>query len=339
MGGLRQRLPITFATMGVGALAIAGVPPFAGFFSKDEILFRAFESNKVIWVLALVTAFMTAFYMARLIAMTFYGSYRGTPRSAGAAHDATTSPGAHGHTLHGLHESPRLMTAPLVILAIGAALAGFVGIPAALGGGNAIERFLQPSFSVTSAGATPGNDTSASSRGAATAGEPGQSQSSAEPTGAAPGLEFGLMLVSVLVAAGGIGFAWRVYVVDPQASERLAHRFAGAHRLLENKYYVDEIYDATVVAGTMAGGRRLWGFDRVVVDGIVNGSSWVTLFGSWMSGLTDRRLVDGIVNSVGTRLQGASYRIRQVQTGLVQNYALVMLFGVFAFVSLYLFVR
>jgi NADH-quinone oxidoreductase subunit L len=339
MGGLRQRLPITFATMGVGALAIAGVPPFAGFFSKDEILFRAFESNKVIWVLALVTAFMTAFYMARLIAMTFYGSYRGTPRSAGAAHDATTSPGAHGHTLNGPHESPRLMTAPLVILAIGAALAGFVGIPAALGGANAIERFLQPSFSVTSAGATPRNDTSASSRGAATAGEPGQSQSSAEPTGAAPGLEFGLMLVSVLVAAGGIGFAWRVYVVDPQASERLAHRFAGAHRLLENKYYVDEIYDATVVAGTMAGGRRLWGFDRVVVDGIVNGSSWVTLFGSWMSGLTDRRLVDGIVNSVGTRLQGASYRIRQVQTGLVQNYALVMLFGVFAFVSLYLFVR
>ena len=89
----------------------------------------------------------------------------------------------------------------------------------------------------------------------------------------------------------------------------------------------------------MAGGRRLWGFDRFVVDGIVNGSSWVTLFGSWMSGLTDRRVVDGIVNAVGARLQGASYRIRQVQTGLVQNYALVMLFGVFAFVSLYLFVR
>ena len=338
MGALRQHLPITFATMGVGALAIAGIPPLAGFFSKDEILFRAFEANRVIWVLAVVTAFMTAFYMARLIVMTFYGSYRGPAWSASAAHDADASPGAHAHAWNGPHESPRAMTVPLVILAIGAVLAGFVGIPAALGGGNAIERFLEPSFSVTSAGLTPGSATSDSGGVATAAREPDLSHPSGEST-EATGIELGLMLFSVLVAAGGIGLAWRVYVVDPQASERLAHRFAGAHRLLGNKYYVDEIYDATVVAGTMAGGRRLWGFDRYVVDGIVNGSSWVTLFGSWMSGLTDRRVVDGIVNAVGARLQGASYRIRQVQTGLVQNYALVMLFGVFAFVSVYLLVR
>jgi NADH-quinone oxidoreductase subunit L len=102
---------------------------------------------------------------------------------------------------------------------------------------------------------------------------------------------------------------------------------------------VDEIYDATVVSGTMRSGRWLWAFDRRVVDGFVNGSGWLTLISSWMSGLTDRRLVDGLVNGVASRLQAASYRSRRLQTGLVQNYAALMLFGVFAFVSLYLFVR
>jgi NADH-quinone oxidoreductase subunit L len=94
-----------------------------------------------------------------------------------------------------------------------------------------------------------------------------------------------------------------------------------------------------VISGTMASGRGLWVFDRNVVDGAVNGSSWMTLFGSWMSGLTDRTLVDGAVNFVGRLLQESSYWFRRVQTGLVQNYALLMLFGVFAFVSIYLFVK
>ena len=111
------------------------------------------------------------------------------------------------------------------------------------------------------------------------------------------------------------------------------------HRLLSHKYYVDELYNATVVALTSLAARRLWTFDRRVVDGFVNGSGWVTLFGSWMSGLTDRAVVDGLVNGLGTRIQRASYSMRQLQTGLVQNYALLMLFGVFAFASLYLFVR
>ena len=122
-------------------------------------------------------------------------------------------------------------------------------------------------------------------------------------------------------------------------AEQAGRRFAGAHRLLENKYYVDEIYDATVVAGTMAGGRAPVGIRRCVVDGIVNGSSWVTLFGSWMSGLTDRGWSTALSMPSAPGCRSASYRIRQVQTGLVQNYALVMLFGVFAFVSLYLLVR
>ena len=301
MGALKQRLPITFWTMGIGALAIAGVPPLAGFFSKDEILAHAFEANRLIWVLAVLTGFMTAFYIARLMALTFYGDYRGP---------------SWGSEWKGPHEAPRVMTAPLVVLAVGTMLAGLVGIPAALGGRHVIDAFLQPSFSL--AGAAVHSEAAATS---------------------ASGVELGLMLVSLLVAAGGIGVAWRVHIVDLGTGDRLARRLPGIHRLLGHAYYVDEVYEATVVAGTMSGGRRLWGFDRYVVDGLVNGSSWVALFGSWMSALTDRRLVDGIVNSVGRRLTGASYRLRQVQTGLVQNYALVMLFGVFAFVSVYLLVR
>ncbi len=295
MGALRRRLPITFATMMVGALALAGIPPLAGFFSKDEILFRAFEANTVIWGLAVLTAFMTAFYMFRLMALTFLGAYRG--------------PAWQGEP----HESPRAMTLPLQVLAAGAVLAGFVGVPAALGGSNVIEHFLEPSVTVAGVHA-PVHE-------------------------AAGGLELGLMLFSVLVAAAGIGLAWRLYVSHPESSDRLASRFARAHLLLSRKYYVDEIYNATFVAGTMSSGRALWMFDRRVVDGFVNGSSWLTMFGSWLSALTDRAVVDGLVNGVGRRLQQVSYSVRRLQTGLVQNYAMLMLFGVFAFVSLYLFVR
>ena len=142
-----------------------------------------------------------------------------------------------------------------------------------------------------------------------------------------------------LPTPGGIAGAWRLYVVHPEASERLARRWAGVHHVLVRKYYVDELYDATVVTGTMESGRWLWAFDRRVVDGLVNGSSWLTLVSSWVSGRTDRSVVDGLVNAVGSRLQAASYLFRRLQTGLVQNYAALMLFGVFSFVSLYLFVR
>jgi NADH-quinone oxidoreductase subunit L len=151
--------------------------------------------------------------------------------------------------------------------------------------------------------------------------------------------ELGLMLFSVLVALAGIGLAWKFYVTTPSISERLADQYAGAHRLLSNKYYVDELYDATVVSGTFGAGRGLWAVDRNVVDGAVNGASWVTLVGSWFSGLTDRSVVDGLVNFVGWTVQESSLLFRRVQTGLVQNYALLMLFGIFAFVSIYLIVR
>jgi len=370
MGGLQKYLPVTFVTMGIGTLAIAGIPPFSGFFSKDEILFRAFVANKAVWVLAVVTALMTAFYMFRLMAMTFLGAYRGpvwethggghdAAHAHDTGHDADDDHGAHGHAhaahddngggghghgpWHGPHESPRPMTLPLQALAIGALIAGFVGIPPALLGGNAIEHFLEPSFT---AEAPVGAEAPGVAQGVSPAGAAEQaglksgatSENEGEPH-VSRGVELGLMGFSVLVALIGISAAWKFYVTSPEISDRLAGQFAGAHRVLSNKYYVDELYDATVISGTMASGRGLWAVDRGVVDGAVNGTGRATIVGSWFSGLTDRTVVDGLVNLVGWVVQESSHIFRRLQTGLVQNYALLMLFGVFVFVSLYLFVR
>ena len=147
------------------------------------------------------------------------------------------------------------------------------------------------------------------------------------------------MGLSLLIAVAGILLAHRFYVTSPEISDQLADRWAGAHQTLLNKYYVDELYDATVVSGTFASGRGLWAFDRRVVDGAVNGTGWLTIIGSWFSGLADTHLVDGVVNLVGRTCEEASFWFRRMQTGLVQNYALLMLFGIFAFVSIYLFFR
>jgi NADH-quinone oxidoreductase subunit L len=339
MGGLRKHLPITFLTMIVGTLAIAGVPPLAGFFSKDEILLKAFLGNKVLWVTAVVTALMTAFYMYRLISLTFFGEYRGPAwgghgEAAGApGHDVPAGQEAHGDAAHdgdqadhghgawhGPHESPRAMTVPLMALAVGAIVAGFVGIPAVLGGNNAIEHFLEPSFTVSAAADHEG---AAEGAGHAISG----------------GAEIGLMAFSVAIALFGIFMAYRFYVQNPQISEGLAQRWPRTHRVLLNKYYVDEAYDATVIAGTMGGARGLWTIDRTVVDGAVNGAGTLTVIASWFSSLTDRSVVDGLVNLVGRTAEKTSFALRRMQTGLIQNYALLMLFGVFAFVTALLFAK
>jgi len=119
----------------------------------------------------------------------------------------------------------------------------------------------------------------------------------------------------------------------------MAARFPGAHRVLLNKYYVDELYDATAVQGTLGSARGLWGFDRRVVDGAVDGSGWFTRLSAWISGMIDRYVVDGLVNLVGWSAGESSYGLRRVQTGLIQNYALLMLIGVFALLTVYLFTR
>jgi NADH-quinone oxidoreductase subunit L len=385
MGGLKKYLPVTFATMMMGTLAIAGIPPFAGFFSKDEILFRAFLSNKAIWVIAVATALMTAFYMFRLLYMTFYGAYRGpawetvggaaasTAAAHGVPHPADAhahgqahradhevshgpaephnqSPvashddhgGGHGHgPWHGPHESPTPMTFPLMALAVGALVAGFVGIPAALGGSNTIEHFLEPSFTAEHAIADRGSRIAEGIPNPQFEIRNPQSEirnEEAEPH-VSLGVELGLMAFSVLIAVAGILIARKFYVTSPEIPDRLAVQWAGAHRTLLNKYYVDELYDATVISGTLGAARGLWTVDRNVVDGAVNGTGWITVISAWFSGLTDRTIVDGAVNLVGWIAQEASHVFRRLQTGLVQNYALFMLFGVFAFMSIYLFVR
>jgi NADH-quinone oxidoreductase subunit L len=233
------------------------------------------------------------------------------------------------------------MTFPLMALAVGAVVAGFVGVPAALGGGNAIEHFLEPSFTASHAAAGHGAPQAehAASAAGGDHGEAAAGDHGAEGAHPSRGVELALMAFSVVIAVTGIGLAWKFYVTSPEISERLAARWAGAHRTLSNKYYVDELYNATVVGGTMAGGRQLWSFDKKVVDGAVNGSSWVTVFSAWLSGLADRVVVDGVVNFVGWSTQESSYWFRRLQTGLVQNYALLMVLGVFVFISAYLILR
>jgi NADH-quinone oxidoreductase subunit L len=224
------------------------------------------------------------------------------------------------------------MTFPLMALAVGAIVAGFVGIPAAIGGGNAIEKFLEPSFTAQEVRLKPDTTDVGSVRLQA------DQEEHAEPH-VSRNVEIGLMGFSLLVAICGIALAHKFYVTDPEISDRLAEQWAGPHRVLSNKYYVDELYDATVISGTFGAGNGLWAVDRNVVDGVVNGAGWSTIIGAWFSGLADRTIVDGLVNLVGRICEEASFWFRKIQTGLVQNYALLMLFGVFAFVSIYLFMR
>jgi len=349
MGGLRKYLPVTYGTMLVGTLAIAGIPPLAGFFSKDEILYRAFLGNRGLWLLAVVTALLTAFYMYRLLSLTFLGGYRGPSWAGHAAPGAImeaaihgvshpVDAGAHGQAQrrehevthgvadaamgvwHGPHESPRAMTVPLVALAIGAVVAGFAGVPAALGGANWFEHFLEPSLATyphpisTTVSLTHLPAAAASSHAT----------------------EWALMLLSVGVAVAGILVARYFYLANPQIPARLARTWPRAHRLLMNKYYVDEVYDATIVRGTMGSSRGLWAFDRTVVDGVVNGSGWLTRIAAWCSHMFDKYVVDGLVNLLAWIASEGSLLLRRLQTGLVQNYALMMLAGVFVFLTLVL---
>ena len=137
--------------------------------------------------------------------------------------------------------------------------------------------------------------------------------------------ELGLMGLSVLVGLVGILTAYRFYVRAPEIADRLAERWARPHRVLLNKYYVDELYGATAVAGTMAAARGLWVVDAKVVDGAVNGTGWLTQASSWVSHLIDTYIVDGLVNLVGRIMEESSFVFRRLHTGLIQNYALVML--------------
>jgi NADH-quinone oxidoreductase subunit L len=308
MGGLKDKLPWTRRTMLVGCLAIAGVPLLAGFFSKDEILWSAFKVGgygRWVWGMGFAVAAMTAFYMFRLYHMTFSGTFRGTPDQE-----------------HHVHESPSSMVLPLQVLAVGSIVAGFLGVPAILGKPvgfpNWFEGFLEPVF----------EDAHHALGEVFTAAAPGH------------GMELGLMAASVAIAFAGILVAWSFYRKHPEIPERLATSMAGLHRLLLNKYYVDELYGRLFVRGVaLGGGNTLHAMDRYVVDGGdgqvraglgVNGVAWATRdVVAGFSNAWDRYVVDGLVNFTAAVLDNFSYVFRSVQNGLVQSYALAMLIGVF----------
>jgi NADH-quinone oxidoreductase subunit L len=243
MGGLRQYMPWTFATMGIATLAIAGIPPLAGFWSKDEILWKAFGASRVYWSIGVVTAFITSFYMFRLMYMTFGGNYSGA-----RAHDA------HGHDTHGHghghgepHESPWVMLGPLVILAVLSMFGGFVGYH------NGFEHFMAPVF-----------------QGAATEGLQEAAHEATSRT-----LEYMLMGVSISVAALGWVLAYLLYSRRPELPARIAASLGGLYTAVVNKYYIDELYAALFVKPLIEGSSSiLWkGIDKNVIDATVNNSA------------------------------------------------------------------
>jgi NADH-quinone oxidoreductase subunit L len=233
MGSLKKHLPITFTTMFIATLAIAGIPGLSGFFSKDEILWKAFSSphgNIVLWAIGALAAGVTAFYMFRLVFLTFFGASRMEPQ-------------VEKH----VHESPGSMTVPLMFLAVFSVIGGWVGIPEVLGGHNYFEEWLAPVFAQGAAG----------------------SHGAAHPPVA---LELGLMAGSVLVALCGIGLAYYLYRVRTEKPKKIAETVPVLYDVVYNKYYVDEIYDVVIVRRIVDGSVWLWkAFDAAFIDGIVNG--------------------------------------------------------------------
>ncbi len=262
MGGLRKHTPITFWTMLIAALAISGIFPLAGFFSKDEILWSAWSrGHGMIWIIGLITAGLTAFYMSRLIFLTFFGTAR-----------------CSEEVRHHLHESPSSMTGPLVVLGILSVIGGFVGLPAWLGA-NRFFNFLEPSLALAR---------------------------HAEHAEASHSLEIAFAAVSIAAALLGIFIAYRMYIKNPDIPGILAGRFKGLYQLLFRKYFVDEIYDATIVNPTVNGSTRLL----------------------WKQ--TDVGIIDTAVNGAGETIQGLGSILKNIQNGLIRSYAVWILLGTLA---------
>lgn len=271
MGGLKKHMPVTFWTFFLATLAIAGIPGFSGFFSKDEILWLSFSSpygSFWLWLIGAVAAGITAFYMFRLVFMTFFGSLR-----------------ADDEIAKDVHESPKVMTIPLIILAVLSVVGGFVGIPAIFGGANRFEHFLHPVFA----------DSIAVRENLFT---------SAQADAAHHELEWALMGIVFLIVVASIGFAYLFYMKKPGLPAMMATKWRGFYNLVFNKYYIDEIYDFMIV-------RPIHSFSE-----------------SFLWRFFDVMVVDGIVNGIGNIIRYSAGKLRTVQTGFVQNYALVFVVGV-----------
>jgi len=233
-GGLKKYMPITFLTFLAASLAISGIPPFAGFFSKDEIIWDSFKNgNFILWLIGAVTAMMTAFYIFRLVYLTFYGKER------------------FGHDKHP-HESPKVMSIPLVILGILSTIGGFIGIPALFAGegGNQFENWLKPVFAPAQLKLISFNSYGSS-------------------------LEVSFMLITLAGAVVAIWFARYLYLKNLSLAHSFSQKFKGLYNLLLNKYFVDEVYDAAIVTPLIVSSEKfLWKIaDNKIIDGTVNGTA------------------------------------------------------------------
>src|ERR1039457_2532408 len=281
MGGLRKAMPITFLTFLVSTIAIAGIPGFSGFFSKDEILWQAFSNplhgnlNYVLWGTGAVAACFTAFYMFRLVFMTFFGECR-----------------INSKVKEYLHESPLVITIPLMVLGFLAVVGGYLGMPKLLGMlPNYFEHWLDPVFELAG-------------EYSATYAHHGEHLSHS--------LEWTLMAGSVVIALVGIAIAFTMYIQNTTLPKKFTDTFPTLHRVVYNKWYIDEIYDYAFVNPCKALGRFLWkGFDVLVIDGVVNG--------------------------VANVVMGFSGVFRYMQTGMIHNYAWSMAFGVVVMLGYYVF--
>jgi NADH-quinone oxidoreductase subunit L len=374
MGGLKKYMPITFATMLTGWLAISGIPIFAGFFSKDEILWKTwsaagigFESGfgKILWVVGALTALLTAVYMTRLMVMTFWGTERFREAHAGGqadeahahaydvdekphdaerasagdrphhepgdvvgdlSHTQVAHPSGHHeeHAVHEPHESPWTMTVPLIILAVLSTLGGLIGIPYALSGGrvpNYFEHTLEPAVAhapETAEGV--GGDERRTGRGSEaprflsptpqphdgasplSVGEGSQNEPAGERAHSPEEVRAEIIFsaISVLIALTGIGIGWALFSKRP---------LMAMPRLLENKYYVDEIYDAAIINPIKVGSRE----------------------GLWK--LFDMAVIDGIVNGMGRGITQIGALVRYLQVGFVRSYAAIILLGALAVIG------
>ena len=323
MGALSEKIPITYRTMFIATLAIAGIPPFAGFFSKDEILWQTWISEggayRILWFIGYLTALMTAFYMFRLIYLTFYSKPR-------MSHEVE----------HHVHESPKSMTMPLVVLALCSIFAGFLGWPHSLGGSDRFAKFLDPVFARGEAQVL----VEEGKAGQLAAGEKEEERTSP--------IEYALMGLSVAAALAGWFAASRFYRdADKGYVEPLAASAPPVYTTLLNKYYVDEGYDYVFTGRRKLGDVRLgvlglgeasaW-VDTNVIDGAVNAAGWMTRLTARISGWWDKWIIDGIgVNGPAILARMLSYPARLFEFGLVQWYALVMTAGLVGLVFYYVY--
>jgi NADH-quinone oxidoreductase subunit L len=325
MGGLKKHLPITYWTFLIASIAIAGVPLLAGFFSKDEILFETFlHGHQLLWGIGVLTSLLTATYMFRLVHLTFHGEERFSrastpapvhPSTHAPVHSSTPAP-VHPSTpapvhpstpapVH-LHDAPWPMAAALIVLAAGSIVAGYINIPHALGGHAALKEWLTPAFEATNCGQPV---TTGELAGFAIADcLPGQEAAAGDHTA----LEWTLMIVSSLVAFLGIGLATFLWLKNRQIPDRLAVQYSGVYKLLLNKYYVDEVYDAAIVQPIKV----------VSTEGLWRGM--------------DVKIVDGAVNGAGYLVSGVAIVLRLLQNGSVKTYAASTFVGVVAILAYYL---